>query len=74
MSDSKDSKHVPLVFDADLDGPVTNNAERNRRIEEEEAAEHSRKKPRALQRQEPSIPTNHSQTSQQMTDDWREYI
>ena len=36
MSDSNDPKHVPLVFDEDLDGPVTNNAELNRRIEEQE--------------------------------------
>ena len=39
MSDSNDPKHVPLVFDDDLDGPVTNNAELNRKIEEQERRE-----------------------------------
>ena len=36
MSDSNEPKHVPLVYDDDLAGPVTNNAELNRRIEEQE--------------------------------------
>ena len=42
MSDSNDPKHVPLVFDEDLAGPVTNNAERNRRIEEQRRRDRER--------------------------------
>ena len=67
MSDSNEPKHVPLVFDEDLKGPIFNNAERNRRIEEQRRRDRERAARSATSNQSITwCPTNHNQTNRQM--------
>ena len=62
MSNSNDPKHVPLVFDEDLAGPIFNNAERNRRIEEQKRRNRERAALSAMSNQ-PIEVANQSQSS-----------
>jgi hypothetical protein len=63
MSDTKNPKHVPLVFDADLDGPVTNNAELNLRIEEQRRRDRERAARSAASNQSTNEPSTGASTS-----------
>ena len=49
MSDSNDPKHEPLVYDEDLNGPIIDNAELNRRSKNKSGG--TAKEPRAPRRQ-----------------------
>ena len=64
MSDSNKPKHVPLVFDEDLKGPIFNNAERNSRIEEQRRRDRERAARSATSSQSIELVSNQSQSGQ----------